>query len=57
MRGDPKAIFGNLVSEDEKACNLQSNSLSCCVEFADSLMRSLGVLLRTYPFSLLLTCI
>ena len=33
MRGDLEAIFGNSLSEDEKACNSQNNSLSSTVAF------------------------
>lgn len=49
MRGDLEAIFGNSLSEDEKACNSQNNSLGCCIKSTDSLMRVAGTVARTGP--------
>ena len=39
MRRDLEAIFGNSVSEHEKACKSKSNSLSCGIQSTGSLTR------------------
>ena len=39
MRRDLEAIFGNTVSENEKACKSKMNSLNCGIYSTDSLTR------------------